>query len=49
MRGQRRLKGDYQARVHLDKMVLLKSGGEAGLGEQWPNTLNESLMLKGEY
>ncbi len=44
--GQRQLKGDYQKRVHLDKIVLVvvrRGGWNAGMHEQYPKTLKESL------
>jgi hypothetical protein len=36
---QAKAKGDYQARVHSDKMVLVVVRWEAGLVAWWPKTL----------
>ncbi len=41
--------GDYQARVHLEKMVLVVVRQGAVLCEQWKKKLNEILEQKGNY
>jgi hypothetical protein len=41
--------GDYQARVHLEKMVLVVVRQGAVLCEHWKKKLNEILEQKGNY
>ncbi len=40
--GKRQLKGDHQAGVHSDQVVLV----EAGPGDQWPKTLKTTLSSR---